>query len=68
MEIATKRTMIVGAGQAGRMIVRQVLQNPESGMKPVLFVDDDRAKKDSKFMDVKVVGGTKQIPEISKGQ
>ena len=26
-----KRTMIVGAGQAGTMIVRQVLQNPAIG-------------------------------------
>ncbi|WP_399629031.1 polysaccharide biosynthesis protein [Sporosarcina sp. SG10008] len=61
-----KRTMIVGAGQAGSMIVRQVLQNAESGMKPVLFVDDDRAKQGLEIFDVKVVGGTNQIPNFVK--
>ncbi|MER2091087.1 MAG: hypothetical protein ABS920_15220, partial [Sporosarcina sp.] len=61
-----KRTMVVGAGQAGSMIVRQVLQNPASGMKPVLFVDDDRAKQGLEIYGVTVVGGTKQIPEFVK--
>ncbi|WP_421101662.1 nucleoside-diphosphate sugar epimerase/dehydratase, partial [Sporosarcina psychrophila] len=61
-----KRTMIVGAGQAGSMIVRQVLQNADSGMKPVLFVDDDRAKQGLEIFDLKVVGGTKQIPNFVK--
>lgn len=61
-----KRTMIVGAGQAGSMIVRQVLQNPESGMKPVLFVDDDAMKQGLEIFGVKVVGGTNQIPDFVK--
>jgi len=61
-----KRTMIVGAGQAGSMIVRQVLQNPESGMKPVLFVDDDRTKQGLEIFGVKVVGGTNHIPDFVK--
>ena len=61
-----KRTMIVGAGQAGTMIVRQVLQNPASGMKPVLFVDDDPAKQGLEIYGVKVVGGIKQIPDFLK--
>ena len=61
-----KRTMIVGAGQAGTMIVRQVLQNPASGMKPVLFVDDDPAKQGLEIYGVKVVGGIEQIPDFLK--
>jgi len=61
-----KRTMIVGAGQAGSMIVRQVLQNAASGMKPVLFVDDDRAKQGLEIFDLKVVGGTQKIPDFVK--
>ena len=58
--------MIVGAGQAGTMIVRQVLQNPASGMKPVLFVDDDPAKQGLEIYGVKVVGGIEQIPDFVK--
>jgi len=62
--IDAKRTLIVGAGQAGSMIVRQLSQNPDSGMKPVLFVDDDQAKHGLEIFNVKVAGGTKQIPKL----
>jgi len=44
-DIDAKRTMIIGAGQAGSMVVRQLSQNPDSGMNPILFVDDDQAKR-----------------------
>ncbi|KAA0955543.1 polysaccharide biosynthesis protein [Sporosarcina sp. ANT_H38] len=64
----SKRTMVIGAGQAGSMIVRQVLQNPESGMKPILFVDDDHAKHGLEIFGLKVVGDTKDIPDIVKEQ
>lgn len=59
-----KRTLVVGAGQAGTMVARQVLQNPESGMKPVAFVDDDHLKKGLEIFGVKVLGCTEQIPEL----
>jgi len=62
--IDAKRTLIVGAGQAGSMIVRQLSQNPDSGMKPVLFVDDDQAKHGLEIFNVKVAGGTIQIPNL----
>ncbi|MHA6261279.1 polysaccharide biosynthesis protein [Sporosarcina sp. CAU 1771] len=61
---ATKRTMIVGAGQAGTMVARQLLQNPESGMKPILFVDDDSAKHGLEIFGLKVQKGTIHIPSI----
>ena len=64
--IATTRIMIVGAGQAGTMIARQVLQNPESGMKPVLFVDDNRSKSGLEIYGLKVVSGTTDIPKLVK--
>ncbi|MDN4605936.1 polysaccharide biosynthesis protein [Sporosarcina highlanderae] len=65
-DVEAKRTMIVGAGQAGSMIVRQILQNPECGMTPVLFVDDDRKKQGLEIFGVKVLGGTKHIPAIAE--
>lgn len=61
-----KRTMVVGAGQAGTMIVRQLLQNTASGMKPVLFVDDDQTKQGLEIYGIKVVGGIAQIPDYVK--
>ena len=60
------RTMVVGAGQAGTMIVRQMIQNPENGMKPVLFVDDNQAKTGSELFGINVLSGTTSIPELVK--
>ncbi|WP_440498579.1 polysaccharide biosynthesis protein [Sporosarcina sp. SAFN-015] len=57
-----KRTMIIGAGQAGSMIVRQILQNPDCGMKPILFLDDDKKRQGLEMYGVKIAGGTENIP------
>lgn len=65
-DVEAKRTMIVGAGQAGSMIVRQILQNPDCGMTPVIFVDDDRKKQGLEIYGVKVSGGTKYIQAIAE--
>ncbi|MFD1929266.1 polysaccharide biosynthesis protein [Sporosarcina siberiensis] len=58
------RTMIVGAGQAGCMVARQLQNNPESGMTPILFVDDDPKKSGLEIFGLKVFGGTTEIAEI----
>ncbi|KXH86875.1 nucleoside-diphosphate sugar epimerase/dehydratase [Sporosarcina sp. HYO08] len=60
------RTLVVGAGQAGTMVVHQLQQNPESGMQPVLFVDDDPMKQGLEIYGVKVVGGLEAIPDFVK--
>lgn len=63
---ATMRTMVVGAGEAGTMIVRQVLNNPEAGMKPILFVDDDKTKNGLEIFGLKVYGDNTRIPKLVK--
>ncbi|ARJ39561.1 hypothetical protein SporoP8_12155 [Sporosarcina ureae] len=62
--IDMKRTMILGAGQAGTMIARQVLSNPEYGMKPVVFVDDDKMKQGLDIYGMRVYRGTKNIQQL----
>ncbi|MED4141480.1 nucleoside-diphosphate sugar epimerase/dehydratase [Priestia megaterium] len=56
--------LIVGAGAAGTMLVRQLLKNSESELQPVAFVDDDIAKQKLDIYGVPVVGTTKAIPTI----
>lgn len=39
-----KRTLIVGAGSAGTQMMDELLKNPQIGLKPVAFLDDDANK------------------------
>ena len=66
----TRRTMIVGAGQAGRMILTEIknahtdAKNPSAEIEPVCFVDDDTTKLHTKIYGVEVVGVCAEIPKI----
>lgn len=65
-----ERTLIVGAGQAGRMILNEIQnaqydrKNPSSKISPVCFVDDDTTKQQTKIKGVEVVGTTPEIPRV----
>jgi FlaA1/EpsC-like NDP-sugar epimerase len=51
-----KRVAIVGAGDAGSMIARELQRNPELGMKAIAFIDDDVRKHGMKIHRIPVVG------------
>lgn len=59
-----KRTLIIGAGSAGTMVVRQLQHNKEADLYPIAFVDDDRNKQKLEIYNVPVVGTTNHIQEI----
>lgn len=59
-----KRTLIIGAGSAGTMVVRQLQYNKEADLYPIAFVDDDRNKQKLEIYNVPVVGTTNHIQEI----
>lgn len=67
-----ERTLIVGAGQAAKMILTDISNahndenNPSRNILPVCMVDDDVSKRDTKLMGIEVVGTTKDIPRICK--
>jgi FlaA1/EpsC-like NDP-sugar epimerase len=56
-----KRTLIVGAGSAGTMVVRQLLKNNEADLLPIAFIDDDERKHKLDILGVPVFGGINQI-------
>jgi FlaA1/EpsC-like NDP-sugar epimerase len=41
----TRGVLIVGAGEGGRLVVRELMRNPELRMRPVGFIDDDPRKR-----------------------
>ena len=61
---AQKDTLIVGAGQAGITIVRELKRNPSLGFKPIGFVDDDHTKIGIRIHGLKVLGDTSALPHL----
>ncbi|MEH7254172.1 nucleoside-diphosphate sugar epimerase/dehydratase [Neobacillus niacini] len=61
-----KKTFIVGAGAAGTMVARQLLNNHDAELIPVGFIDDDNKKHHLDILGVPVVGGTNQIETLVK--
>jgi FlaA1/EpsC-like NDP-sugar epimerase len=59
-----KKTLIIGAGSAGTMVVRQLQQNMNIDLKPVAFIDDDPAKLKLDIMGIPVVGNSSRIAEV----
>lgn len=58
-----ENALIVGAGDCGLMIVRELLHNPRASVKPVAFIDDDIRKKGSRIMGLPVIGDRDAILE-----
>jgi FlaA1/EpsC-like NDP-sugar epimerase len=57
--------LIVGAGDGGRLVVREIVRNRELGLVPVGFLDDDPRKQALRIDGVKVLGGTaRDLPRI----
>ncbi|MGQ9706704.1 MAG: polysaccharide biosynthesis protein [bacterium] len=61
---AKKRTLIVGAGEAGRMIAREVLAHPEERYILVGFLDDDPKKQGKEISGLRVLGKIDDIPIV----
>lgn len=65
-----ERTLIVGAGKAGQMVLQEILNsrndvnNPSHNIMPVCFADDDVSKLRTKINGVSVVGTCPEIPRI----
>jgi FlaA1/EpsC-like NDP-sugar epimerase len=57
----TREVLIVGAGEGGRLVVRELMRNPELRMRPVGFIDDDPRKRRLKDeYGLRVLGTTAQ--------
>jgi len=51
-----RRVLIVGAGDAGALVVREMQKNTQLGLKPVCFLDDDPTKQKQQIHGIPVVG------------
>jgi len=61
-----KRTLIIGAGNAGEMIARDMARYHENTFNPVAFLDDDPNKIGAYIHGIKVVGSTAKLQAVAQ--
>jgi FlaA1/EpsC-like NDP-sugar epimerase len=61
---ADVRVLIVGAGRAGEMLVRDMLRDPARRYLPVAFADDLLRRQGGDIHGVPIKGGTDKLPEL----
>jgi FlaA1/EpsC-like NDP-sugar epimerase len=60
-----KRVIILGAGEAGRMVLREIISHPDSGMEIVGFLDDDPSLQGTHLEGFAVLGNTDALPRVA---
>jgi len=59
-----KRFLIVGAGNAGEALLREIHRMPVAQYEVVGFIDDDPIKKGTNIHGIPVLGTVEQLPEV----
>lgn len=63
-----KKAILIGAGNAGNMVIKELKQRADLGIDVLGFIDDDPRKINTTIQGIKVIGNTSQIPEIVRKQ
>lgn len=61
-----RKVMIVGAGQAGSMVIKELKDHQDLNMIPAVVVDDDIKKHNSNIHGVPVKGGRDKLIQLAK--
>jgi FlaA1/EpsC-like NDP-sugar epimerase len=59
-----KEVIVVGAGDAAQLIIKELLKSPSLGYTPIGLVDDDPRKKNLRIHNVRVLGTTEELRRI----
>jgi len=59
-----KEVLIIGAGDAGQLLIREMQRNPQLRYTPIGLVDDDPRKKNLRVHGVRVLGTTDELRHI----
>lgn len=62
--ISGRSALIVGAGDAGAMVARELANNAQTNLRPTAFADDDSSKKNLNLLGIPVLGSRQDIPDI----
>jgi exopolysaccharide biosynthesis polyprenyl glycosylphosphotransferase len=58
------RVLIIGAGEVGRTVIRNLIAQPELGYRVVGFLDDDPAKSTSDIGPIRAFGSLDYLPQV----
>ena len=61
-----RRTLIIGAGSAGQLVARELLDSNRTGMVPFGYLDDDPSLHGKRILGLPVLGNTSDMVEIAK--
>lgn len=59
-----RRVLIAGAGHAGGMIAKELLDNEQLGLVPVGYLDDDRTKRGHHLHGLRVFGAISELEDV----
>ena len=61
-----QRVLIVGAGDAGSLIAREMQRHPEAGLQPIGFLDDEPSKLRQRVVGLPVHGRVDELLEVAR--
>src|SRR3954465_8973377 len=59
-----KEVIVVGAGDAAQLVIREMLKSPALGYTPIGLIDDDPRKKNLRLHGIRVLGTSDELPHI----
>jgi FlaA1/EpsC-like NDP-sugar epimerase len=62
-----RQTLIIGAGSAGQLVAREMLEGGKTGMVPFGFLDDDQSLHGKRIQGLPVLGPTSEMVSVVKG-
>ena len=60
------RVLIIGAGEVGRAVMRNIIAEPELGYRVIGFLDDDPTKASTDIGPIKALGPIENVPQVVK--
>jgi len=67
-QVDARRVLVAGAGSAGAMIVRELIGNPQLGLNPVGFLDDDRSKLGNRLHNLPILGSLADLARVAEAR
>jgi exopolysaccharide biosynthesis polyprenyl glycosylphosphotransferase len=60
------RVLIIGAGEVGRAVMRNIIAEPELGYRVIGFLDDDPTKAGTDIGPIRALGPIESVPQVIK--